>query len=96
MEKTMKTMLKKVLLLAFILGCGMQINALSETKDKYSTYKEYSYVLLDDGTIKITRYNGNEEFIEIPESLDGYSITIANELCLQDYEYLPSFLILSS
>ena len=39
---------------------------------------DYSYVVLDDNTAKITQYNGTEEIIEldIPESIDEYTVTV--------------------
>lgn len=35
----------------------------------------YTYILLDDGTVMITRYSGNDEVLTLPTELDGYKVT---------------------
>ena len=35
----------------------------------------YSYEKLDDGTIKILKYKGNETNVQIPSKIDGYTVT---------------------
>ena len=39
------------------------------------TSGDYRYVLLEDGTAKITRYTGTAETLDVPEVLDGYRVT---------------------
>ncbi len=39
------------------------------------TYEDFEYGVLDDGTVEITDYNGSAEKIDIPEAIDGKSVT---------------------
>ena len=39
------------------------------------TYGDFGYSVLDDGTVKITDYNGSAEKVDIPKKIDGKSVT---------------------
>ena len=39
------------------------------------TYGDFEYDVLDDGTVEITDYNGSAEKVDIPEKIDGKSVT---------------------
>ena len=39
------------------------------------TYGDFEYGVLGDGTVEITDYNGSAEKIDIPEAIDGKSVT---------------------
>ena len=39
------------------------------------TYGDFEYDVLDDGTVEITDYNGSAEKVDIPEKIDGRSVT---------------------
>ena len=39
------------------------------------TYGDFKYCVLDDGTVEITGYNGSAEKVDIPEMIDGKSVT---------------------
>ena len=39
------------------------------------TYGDFEYRVLDDGTVEITDYNGSAEKVDIPEAIDGKSVT---------------------
>lgn len=41
----------------------------------------FEYTLLDDGTIEVTRYIGNDINVVIPEEIDGKPVTKVNEFC---------------
>ena len=43
-------------------------------KEKF-TSGVYKYALLDDGTLEITRYNGNARELTIPDKLEGKKVT---------------------
>ena len=43
--------------------------------DPDTPVEPFSYDVLDDGTIKITEYNGNAENVDIPKMIDGKSVT---------------------
>ena len=38
-------------------------------------YGDYTYSMLDDGTVRITMYNGNDTELVIPDTIDGKSVT---------------------
>ena len=38
-------------------------------------YGDFEYSVLDDGTVEITDYNGSAEKVDIPEKIDGKSVT---------------------
>ena len=39
------------------------------------TSGDYEYIILDDGTVKITKYNGSAQELAIPDTLDGKKVT---------------------
>ena len=39
------------------------------------TYGDFEYSVLDDGMVEITDYNGSAEKVDIPEKIDGKSVT---------------------
>lgn len=39
------------------------------------TSGDYSYSVLDDGTVELTKYNGSDASIEIPSEIDGKAVT---------------------
>ena len=39
------------------------------------TYGDFNYSVLDDGTVTITRYSGSAKKVDIPEKIDGKSVT---------------------
>ena len=43
--------------------------------EEFQTSGDWEYYVLDDGTIDITEYYGNEESLEIPSVIDGYTVT---------------------
>lgn len=66
------TMWKKWFLLGTGVVCCFIINNLEV---KAETTEEYSYEIKEDGTIKLTRYLGNSEYVEVPEMIDGTPVT---------------------
>ena len=45
------------------------------------TYGDFEYGVLDDGTVEITKYNGNAEKVDIPDKIDGKSVTEIGDYC---------------
>lgn len=39
------------------------------------TYEDFEYGVLGDGTVEITKYNGEAETADIPEKINGMSVT---------------------
>ena len=67
-----------------------QISASAETSG------DFEYELLDDGTAKITRYIGSATTLDIPSTLDGYTVTSIGSSAFEDYTSLTSITIPNS
>ncbi len=39
-------------------------------------FGDYNYVILDDGSVKITEYNGTEAAVTVPDKIDGKDVTV--------------------
>ena len=74
----MKGLLKKIcsflVVLVFIVGIMPSYDALIYAFEVF-TAGDYQYYLLENGTAEIYGYNGNETILQIPEKLDGYSVS---------------------
>ena len=57
------------------LTTGLTVNAVELTDYVIKTYRDYNYVILDDGTAEIIRYIGSEESVNIPSSINGKPVT---------------------
>lgn len=55
------------------MAVGMQFSAMAQTCG------EYEYIVLEDGTAEITKYNGNKSDVTIPNMLDDYAVTHIGE-----------------
>ena len=70
--------MKKIAVLSFVLlltlACCTWVAA-EETEKTEITSGDYTYIVLDDGTAKITRYFGKAEELAIPDELDGIKVT---------------------
>ena len=72
--------------------CCLLLIAFALTGCKVSG-KEYSYHKLSDGTVEITKYNGNAETLEIPSQLDGKTVTSIATYAFSDCNSLKSVTI---
>ena len=61
-----------LLLMALCLCCSASVSFGAD--DKY-TSGDFEYVLLEDGNVEISAYNGEAEELEIPLELDGKPVT---------------------
>lgn len=68
-------MKKFLVCLMLLITAAMLTCALAEDKPTVHTSGDYKYVLLEDGTAKITQYTGKAAQLTIPTTLDGYSVT---------------------
>lgn len=71
--------MKKRICIAFVVFLivgALTAGSFAETADKPS-YEcgDFTYELLDDGTARITKWNGTEGELVIPDVLDGYAVT---------------------
>ena len=59
-----------------IISIGVPKTALAEEeKPKVYNSGDYEYIILEDGTIEITHYDGSGSMIKIPNELDGKTVT---------------------
>ena len=73
------TMLLSVCLLLSACG-GKDKEQISESSDqKELTSGDYTYKILEDGSVAITRYSGKEEELTIPSELNGLKVTTIGE-----------------
>ena len=79
--------MKKALSILLILACVLTLFC-SCNKEKVDESGDYSYVVLDDETAKITKYNGTEPVVElqIPSSLDDYTVTVIGKEAFKDVQ----------
>ena len=57
------------------------------------TYGDYEYYVRDDGTVEITDYNGSAEKVEIPEKINGKSVTSIGNYAFEYCENITSVTI---
>lgn len=79
--------MKKALSILLILACVLTLFC-SCNKEKVDETGEYSYVVLDDETAKITKYNGTEPVVElqIPSAIDEYTVTVIGKEAFKDVQ----------
>lgn len=41
----------------------------------YAVSSDYTYNILSDNTIELTKYNGEEKAVEVPSQIDGYAVS---------------------
>lgn len=69
-----KTMKNAAVLFVAILTVVMCFAFTAGAKDL--TYGDYSYTVLSDSTVKITKYNGSGKKVVIPSKIDGKAVTV--------------------
>ncbi len=62
------------------LGFALGENPASTPEPEHHTCGDYEYIILEDGTAEITGYTLAEEYLLIPEELDGYQVTGIGEM----------------
>ena len=60
------------------------------------TYGDFQYSVLDDGTVEITKYIGSAEKVDIPEKIDGKSVTSIGSSVFRGCKRLSSITIPNS
>ena len=73
----------KRVLLVFVMAVLCALFAVSASAE---TYGDFTYIVLEDGTIEITDYNGNSENVEIPSQIDEKNVTRIGEVAFKDAE----------
>lgn len=54
------------------------------------TYGDYTYCILKGGTVKIIDYNGSDTTVNIPESIEGKSVTSIGDSAFRDCSNLKN------
>ncbi len=70
-------------------GVGIAASALNQEV----VSGEYTYIILDDGTIEIRRYNGDDEVVELPNAIDGRNVTSVGSMTFFNCYTLKSLII---
>ena len=60
--------------------------------EKYE-YGDYEYFINDDDTVTITKYNGNSEYVVIPETLGVRSVSVLGKFAFSGAEFVKSVTI---
>lgn len=68
-----KKMISVILALMMVIGLFSVLLGTAYAEEL--TVGDYTYELLENGTARITRYNGTEEKLSIPSLLNGYTVT---------------------
>lgn len=70
--------MKKVLSLILVIAAVMTLFCSCSNSSKPIEADEYTYVILEDNTAKITKYNGTKDTVEldIPSSFEEYPVTV--------------------
>jgi hypothetical protein len=97
-----KKIVAGLLALTFVFGgtalpnTGVNNNAVIQAgaeEEEFLTYGDYEYTLLEDGTVEIMYYIGEEEDLEIPAEIDGKAVTSIGEYGFQSNRTIRSVVI---
>ena len=75
---------------------GFKYELLDADENDYKTTADgkYTYLILKDGTVEISRYNGNESTVVVPSEIDGRTVTAIGNFIKAGYDELePADLI---
>ena len=57
------------------------------------TFGDYTYVVLDDGSVKITAYNGTETAVTVPDTIEEKAVTVIGAGAFDQKETIESLVI---
>lgn len=84
-----------ILLILTMLSTCWTYSVAEEMSDAF-TSGDYEYIILDDGTVKITKYNGSAQELAIPYTLDGKKVTSIGNRAFSACRSLTSIFISDS
>ena len=84
------------ILLVFVMLCACLTDVIADTAHKTFTSGDYEYTLLDDGTVKITRYSGFAQELIIPDTLNDKKVTVIGDWAFVMNYFLTSVFIPNS
>ena len=92
--------MKKALSIILVVAALLTVFASCNKESKPIESGDFTYVILEDNTAKITKYNGAEDIVElnIPESFDDVTVTVIGKEAFAGVQtikvvYFPSTLI---
>ncbi len=80
-----KFLIGVVLFISAVVLCTLTVGA--------EVYGDYEYIVIRDGTVKITDYTGNATELEIPAEIDGKKVTVIGRSAFSECEELTSVTI---
>lgn len=89
MQKYLDKCLSVVLMLALLLS----VCIMSSLSAGAVTSGDYEYIILDDGTAEITKYNGNATELVIPTELDGNKVSSIGKFSFEKNSSITSLTI---
>ena len=84
MKRVFSLLLAFALLLSY---CSIVYTESSEPEKKNSG--DFEYILIEDGTARITKYRGKASELVIPEKLDGITVTSIGDCAFISYLFSP-------
>ncbi len=76
MKKLLSLLLSVMMVMSVLTAVPFTVSAIeNEVSTTAATCGDYSYKVLEDNTAEITTYNGSATNLEIPSTLDGYTVT---------------------
>ena len=87
MKKRITSIIVAILMIVSIVNILPVITASAEDDG------DYNYTVLDDETIKITKYNGNASDVDIPNIIDDKKVTIVGQQAFTNLDSLISVTI---
>lgn len=95
-------MKNKLRLLAFIFVCTAILSIIplcgyaeENSSSEKSTADKFEYILLDDGTVAVSKYNGSDANVSLPFEIDGYVVSEVYSSAFSGNETLESIIISS-
>ena len=92
--------MKKAVSIVLIIATMLALLCSCKSTGKPIVSGDYEYVVLEDGTAKITKYLGTKDIpeFEIPSALDGYTVTVIGKESFKDVQcirkvYTPDTII---
>lgn len=84
-----------MLFVAIFYLSGKQNKALAEVTSTSTdlTYGDYTYKILEDGTVSITGYKGNASELHMPDTINGKKVTVIGELAFLDKTKLTKVIL---
>ncbi len=68
--------MKKIKCVLFTIFCICLLWLIATTVSHADTFENYTYQVQTDGTVSITKYNGKEQTVEIPATINGKNVSL--------------------